>query len=132
VSDADAMLDAMRARLTALRGMAAEVAREAAPQVEAVVRRSAAAGMSVEGKPWPPKRDGSRALPDAASAITAAAVGPSVVVTLKGPYVFHNSADGADRRRILPETGAGVPAALSRVLIDASERVFARRMGGAG
>lgn len=123
------MLDAMSARLTALRGMAAEVAREAAPQVEAVVRRSAAAGTSVEGKAWPPKRDGSRALPDAASAITAAAVGTTVVVTLKGPYVFHNSAAGKDRRRILPETGAGIPPVLARVLAEASARVFARRMG---
>lgn len=120
------MLDAMRARLTAMRGMAAEVAREAAPQVEAVVRRSAAAGTTVEGKPWPPTRAGARALPDAASAVTAAAVGTTIVVSLKGPYVFHNSAAGPDRRRILPEEDGGVPPAIARVLLEASARVFAR------
>lgn len=127
MSEVDAVLDAMRARLTAMRGMAAEVAREAAPQVEAVVRRTAAAGTSVEGKAWPPTRSGARALPDAASAVTAAAVGTTVVISLKGPYVFHNSAAGADRRRILPEEGAGIPAPLAKVLLEASQRVFARR-----
>ncbi|MDQ2782611.1 MAG: hypothetical protein M3Y26_08790 [Actinomycetota bacterium] len=130
MSDADAYLTAMAAQLRGLRDVATEVAREAAPAVEAVIRRSAAAGTSVEGAPWPPKRDGSRALPDAAKNITAASVGTTVIVTLTGPYVFHNSADGPDRRRILPEEGAPLAPALARVVEDASQRVIARRTAG--
>lgn len=131
MSDVYAALDAMQARLRALRGMAVEVAREAAPLVEGVVRASAAAGTTVEGEPWPTRRDGSRALPDAANAVTAAAVGTTIVVSLKGPYVFHNSAEGKDRRRILPEEGRGVPPAIAKVLTKAGETVFARRAAGA-
>lgn len=130
MSQGTAALDAMIRSLRGIRGIANEIAAEAAPLVQGVVRASAAAGRDLNGKPWPPKRDGTRALPDAASAVTAQALGSAVVVTLTGAYVYHDSAEGPDRRRILPDTGAGLPAPISDALTEAATRVFQRRMAG--
>jgi hypothetical protein len=125
-------LDSMIRTLRDLPKVGEEVAHEAAPLLTKLVRDSAAAGRTIEGKPWPPRRDGSRALPNAASAISGVALGSSVVLTLSGPYVYHDAAEGPDRRRILPETGAGIPGPVASVLEHAASNVFRRRTGGRG
>jgi len=129
--DGNAQIDAMIARLRGLRGFVGEAAKEAAPLVEAELRKTAAAGVDPEGKAWPTRRDGSRALERAATAITARAVGEAVVATLVGAYVFHHYAKGADRRRILPDSGAGVPAGVAGACREGARRAFRRLMGGA-
>jgi hypothetical protein len=124
-----AALDVFVARVRRLRELTTEAAKEAAPKVEALVRETAAAGTSVDGRAWPTKRDGGRALPKAAVAITAVARGVAVIVKLTGAYVFHHHSKGKDRRPILPEAGAGLPRRLAAELRAATKEVFRRTMG---
>ncbi len=123
---ADDELAAFASKLRSLKGLAPQAAKEAAPLVEAAIKKTAAAGTDINGTPWPVKRDGARALPNAAGAISAVANGAAVIVTLIGNYVFHNSAKGPDRRRILPDSGAGIPPAIAAVLQRATEQTFRR------
>jgi len=129
MSDGDAALADFAARLRSLKTLPEDVARQAAPLIEEVVKENAAAGVTPDGKPWPTKKDGTRALPNAASAVTAKAVGALVVVKLVGAYVFHQLFKADDRRReILPEGGAGVPPRIAEKLREASRRAFTRAM----
>jgi hypothetical protein len=123
---ADEDLAAYAKRLRGLKGLAPAAAKEAAPLVEAAIKKTAAAGTDIDGKPWPAKRDGTRALPNAASAISAVASGAAVIVSLIGNYVFHNTAKGPDRRRILPDSGAGIPPAIAAALQTATKQAFER------
>ncbi len=123
---ADGDLAAYAAKLRSLKGMAPQAAKEAAPLIEAAIKKTAAAGTDIDGTPWPAKRDGTRALPSAAGAISAVANGAAVIVTLIGNYVFHNAAKGTDRRRILPDTGAGIPPTIAAVLHKATQQAFQR------
>jgi hypothetical protein len=125
---ADEALGRFAARLRGLKQLAPELAKEAAPLVEAAVKATAAAGTTVDGKTWPTKRDGGRALPNAASAVTVAANGAVVIVRLAGAYVFHHRSKGRDQRRILPDAGAGIPKVLTDAIDEAKRRVFARLM----
>jgi hypothetical protein len=124
----DAALSAYATRLRGLKNLARVAAAEAAPAILAAVQKTAAAGTDPEGKPWPPKRDGTQALPNVAGAITAVAKGAVVLVKLTGAYVFHHYAKGKDRRRILPDGGAGIPPQISEAVKTASERAFAKLM----
>jgi hypothetical protein len=128
MSDGDAALAAFAQKLRGLRNMTEGAAQAGAPLVADVVQRTASAGVAPEGQAWPAKRDGGRALPRAASAITAAARGAAIVVTLTGAYVYHHYAKGKDRRRVLPDSGAGVPAAIAAAVREALRRTFERTM----
>ncbi len=119
-------LTAFVAKLRGLKVLAPQAAKEAAPLIEEAIKKTAAAGTTIDGDPWPAKRDGARALPNAAGSISAVANGAAVIVTLAGNYVFHNSAKGPDRRRILPDSGAGIPPAIAAVLQRATEQAFKR------
>jgi hypothetical protein len=120
----------MAARLRRVGTMPAELAREAAPLVEQAVKATAAAGTTPDGEAWAPrKRDGGRALANAASAVSAAAVGASVRVTLTGVEVFHHLGAGVPKRKILPDGGAGVPPKIAEGCLVAARRVWARLMG---
>jgi hypothetical protein len=122
-------LDAFAAKIRRLRDLASNAAKEAAPEVEKLVRETAAAGTDVEGRPWPAKHDGGRALPNAASAVTAVARGVAVILKLSGAYVFHHRSKGKDRRPILPEAGANMPPRLAAVLRAAAAKAFRTAIG---
>lgn len=122
----DAALAAFAASLRAMSGRMADVAREAAPELERVIKTTAAAGTDPNGNPWPSKRDGGRALPNAANAISASANDNVVIVKLTGPYVYHHTSTGKDARRILPDSGAEMPDAIVNALDEARRRVFER------
>lgn len=124
----DAALAAYAQRLRNLKTLAPAAAKEAAPLVGEIVRAEAAAGVDPNGQAWHPKKDGTRALPNAASAITAVAIGVAVIVRLTGAYVFHHYAKGAYRRRILPDSGAGVPPRIADALRTATAEAFRRAM----
>ena len=131
--DGDAALQDMIARCSALEGFAAEVAAEAAPLVEEAARRTARAGTDPEGRPWAPrKKDGGRALANAADHVTAVAVGPRVDIVLTGPEAIHQRGAGKTlpARRVIPDGSAGVPAAITEACATAARTVFQRRMGG--
>lgn len=125
----DAELAAFAQRLRRLGKLAPEAAKAAAPLVEAVAKETAAAGTTPQGEAWPAKRDGGRALPNAASAITAHANGLTVIVKLVGAYFFHHYSKGKDRRRVLPDSGGGIPPKVVAALREATKRTFERLIG---
>lgn len=131
--DGDRDLDAMLARLRGLgKSLPLEAARRAAPLVEAAVKKTAAAGTSPDGKPWPERKKGGRALEHAADHVTAKAVGSSVVVTLAGPDVIHNyGTTRLPKRQVLPDAGAGVPPTIAAALKRGAADAFRSLMGGA-
>lgn len=133
MADGDSALVAFIARMRKLGTLGADAAKLAAPLVERAVKATAAAGTAPDGMPWKPKKDGSRALPNAAAALTVKALGPVVVVTLKGIEVVHNFAkDGRlPRRQILPDGGAGIPKNVAAALEQGAKQAFDNAMGGA-
>ncbi len=109
-------LDRQIARLRALRDANRRAAAIAAPLLLAENKRTAAAGTSAEGTPWPPKKGGGRALPEAAGAISVELRGTVVNLVLRGPYVLHHYGTGhAPRRPILPSRGVDIPPAMRAI-----------------
>lgn len=127
------MLDEMIERCKALGGprMPEEVAREAAPLVEAAVRRTASAGTTPLGIPWRPTKRGGKPLAHASEHVTATARGRFVVVTLACHDVFHHrGGKRLPRRQIIPDA-ASVGHEVKAAALAAARRVFARIMRGA-
>lgn len=125
-------LDQMIAKARALGNLNAEIAKEAAPGVEAAVKKTAAAGTDPYGKAWAEKKAGGRAMPKAADHVTARAAGATIGIKLKGPDVFHNGASGKteERRQVIPDGAGGIPDGVSKAITEAGARVFARIVGG--
>jgi hypothetical protein len=126
-----ATLDSMIERLKRLGSpqMPEDVARRAAPLVEAAIQKTAAAGTTPLGQEWKRTKKGTRPLQHAASRISARATGRLVLVTLTGPDVFHHRGSKRNpRRQVLPD-GASTPKAVYEACIEAARRVF-RELGG--
>ncbi|MDB4996651.1 MAG: uncharacterized protein JWM74_4083 [Myxococcaceae bacterium] len=124
-------LDDMIARMRGLDSFTAEAAKEAAPLVQTSARRTAAAGTTPEGKAWPPKKDGGRALEHAAEHVTAVAVGSAIEVTLTGPDVFHNKGTASvPERRVIPRVGDPIPRTYADAMREGARRAFLRITGG--
>lgn len=115
----------MIAKMRALRGFGLQVARAAAPVVEAAIRATAAAGTDPDGKPWPSKKDGGRALPNAASAVSVKASGLVLRVLLKAPYGFAQTRRRA--RKVIPE--GHIPADVSAKLRKLIESEWKKTVG---
>lgn len=124
-------LDGLIASLRRLKANAGEeIAKESAAGVEEALRANAAAGVDPEGRAWAPRKDGKRALANAASAIFVTAKGAVLELVLRGKYIYHQRGAGVPERRILPDGGAGIPPILLRPIEAAARRVIARAMGG--
>lgn len=121
-------LEAMIAACQALCEIPASAAREAVPLIEAAIKKTAAAGTDPNGKPWAPKKDGSRPMINAASHITAAAAGTVVRVTLKGPDVFHNYGARSTRRQVLPDQESDTPPAIVAAIDEGVARALSKAM----
>jgi hypothetical protein len=133
--DADlARLSELAAKLrTAQDRVAAETAKEAAPEIEKIARATAAAGTTPDGTPWAPTKKGKRALVNAAAAISAVAgglVGDVIVLVLRGPEVFHHLGKGSPVRQILPSRKTGIPAPMKEAIRGAAGRAIRRVLGG--
>lgn len=111
-------------RLERLNERAAEIA---APLLEARLKASATAGTTPDGKAWAPTKRGARAMPGAAKAISVRAIGPTIRVTLEGVEVFHNFGRPGheERRQIIPDNGAAMPAMVREVLDEALAKAWA-------
>lgn len=111
-----------------------ELAREAAPEVsadmEAEFKRQIGAATDPNGKAWEERREGGKALANAAAALTVVPVGTRVIARIKGYIARHNNgtAKGGLVRQILP--GKGLPARLERTVRDAVNRAWKLHMGG--
>lgn len=66
-----------------------DLAEEAADDVERWGKRMAKMGKAPNGAEWPPKKDGSRALPNAEKSITCKARGDKLIITVDIPYAYH-------------------------------------------
>ena len=97
-------LERMIATARSMATLAKDAAPIAARLVGEALRATATAGQAPDGKPWPLKKDGSRALAHAAAAITTQAIGTVIVITLRGAEVFHHfGAQGKPRRQVIPQ-----------------------------
>jgi hypothetical protein len=90
-------------RLRSLSRLDKEVAPAVARELQAWAASNIAAGVGPDGQAWPPKKDGGKALQNAAQALAARAVGTVALLELRAPEVFHHfGAGGKPRRPILP------------------------------
>lgn len=102
-----------------------DLARLAAPAIEAAAKKNVAAGMDPEGKPWKAKKDGSQPLKNAAAHVSATANGTVVELVVEGVEAYHQrfKEDGAHpRRQLIPDEGDPIPPYIA----DALDSVIAQ------
>lgn len=121
----------MIGELAKLDGMAQLTAEEAAPLVEAALKATAAAGVSPEGQPWAPrKKDGGRAMVNAAAHVSARAVGSVVKVALDGVDVFHHYSKSTPRH-VIP-TSSALTGTVKAALLEGARRAIRKLLPSAG
>lgn len=113
-----------------LEQLAERGAAAAAPLVEAEAKKTARAGTDPSGMPWAPKKDGSRALKNAADHVSAHAAGSFVVVELAGVDNWHqDGAQGKEVRRVIPDVE--IPDGYAKALDEGCAKAFDATMKGA-
>lgn len=128
--EGDAALRAFIDKLNGVdEGFLEEVALEAKPLVEAAVRATAAAGTDPYGKPWRVKKDGTRAMPNAAGAVVVEVAGDVLQIKVSGGYAIQNALGGDSRRQVIPSGDRPLPPAIVEALEEALRRVARRRFG---
>lgn len=133
--DADlGQLDELVARLRRIDGASVAIAEAAKDEVLEIARETAASGTTPDGKAWrPTKENRRRALPKAASAISAVVSGATeavITLVLSGVYVFHHGAKAKNQRQILFDPKKGVPPKMRDAIARAAARVIQREIGG--
>lgn len=125
------MVDALNEAIATLRGLGeipTRAAAIAAPLLEAAAKKQAASGIDPSGRPWAPrKKDGGRALANAAEAVRAEVTGDVVEIVVDGPEYFHQTAKegGAmPRRQIIPDVGDPLPPTYQAALDEAADEAF--------
>jgi len=106
-----------------------ELARLAAPVIEAAAKKNVAAGLDPEGKPWKAKKDGSQALKNAADHVSATASGTVVELVVEGVETYHQrfKEDGAHpRRQLIPDEGDPIPSYIADALDSVLEQARPR------
>lgn len=122
-------LDRLIASLRGARGFLVRAAPAVAKAVEAELRATAAAGTTPDGAAWAPKKDGGRALANAAAAISVRAVGTVILARLRFPEsIHHKGTKRLPKRQILPEgeLPANVAEAIKRTLVREWEQAVRR------
>jgi hypothetical protein len=128
----DAELDRMIAKVRKIGEMPQDLALELSQVILADVKRTAAAGTTHEGKPWPSTKEGGQALVHSPDHLTARILGTVVQIVLTGVDVIHNrGTKRMPRRRILPDAGAGLPARVAELAKKTAGAAFAKIVGGA-
>lgn len=120
-------------RVGAVESLANRVAPLAARKISAVIKANCDAGQDPYGKPWPArKKDGGRALRNAADAVRVAALDKTVVMAVTGKEAIHDlgQAKGGIQRTILPEAGKPLPQNIRDAVHDSFEHVFSDIMEG--
>lgn len=129
MSQSDAALTDFIARVRTMGATVQDAAaREAAPLVSAEARRTAAAGTDPYGAPWRPKKDGTRAIPDAAAAVDAKAKGSVVVITVRRGAAIQNALSESVGRKVIPDATRPLPAGIAAALQEGARRAFRKSM----
>ncbi len=126
-------LDEMIASFRNLETLEARTAALAAPLLEKASKEQVAKGLTPEGTPWAPKKDGSRALVNAAEHVHAETSGETVTLVVDGPEFFHQTVkEGGTlpRRKLIPGVGDALPPHLRAALDTAGARAFSEITGG--
>lgn len=127
--DADEALVELIARVKGFgKDATKDAAAEAAPLVEQAMKATAGAGTDPYGNTWEAKRDGSPALKNAASGVTATAKGSRVVIKVSGAYAIQNNLK-AHQRRGIPTKERPLPSAIVEALAEGARRAWAKEMG---
>ena len=109
-------------------------AKIAAPKLDALVKAQVAAGVDPSGKPWRLKKDGDRALVNAARAVRAEADGEYIYLVVEGPEYWHQvaKADGSlPQRKMIPEDGDELSEEMMKILDESVDEALARLLGAA-
>lgn len=129
-------MDAMVAKLRAMRGMVTRSAPGVAQALDAELRRNITAGVGPDGTPWKPTLDGRTPLANAGKALSTRAVGTVVLAKLEGVEARHHlgAIRGSSKARwlarpILPNRK--IPAPVDGAIRTVLQREFAGTMGGA-
>jgi hypothetical protein len=129
--DGDAVLAAHIAKLRRYGAVGPRAAALGAPRVLQAIQRTAKAGTTPEGVPWPPRKDGGRPLEHAAEHLSVRVDGSTIVLTLTGPDVIHNFGDNRNpKRQILPDAGAELPSVVLEAMRKAAIDAFNETMRG--
>ena len=129
--DGSSAMHDMIESLARLATLPEDAARLAAPIIEGVAKASASAGITPDGTAWAPKKEGGRALVNAAAAITVKAFGTVVQVKLEGINVLQNY--GTHRipaREIIPSRRNEMPDSYASAIQESATIAFKAAMGG--
>jgi hypothetical protein len=147
-------LESFIAGVETLGKMNQDVAKAAVEPVLEAARATASAGTTPTGEPWAPTKEGGRALPNAAGAITGAAKGTRIDIKIPPPLVYHQFGAGgssqtkeakrararaaksgttskfhAPQRQIIPNQGEPIPEPMKAAIAETAERVFEKAVG---
>lgn len=152
-------LEAFARRVESMRTLNEDAAKAAAPLVLEALQETARAGTDPYGVPWPPKKDGGKALAGAADAIEISTKGPQVIARIGPPEGYHHWGAGgtsqskravaqraaakrrhkaggtssrfhAPPRPILPK--AEIPPRVNEAMVEGASRAFDRAMSKGG
>jgi len=153
-----AELEAFIAGVESLRRLNERTAKAAEADILAEVRKTAAAGQTPSGDPWPPLADGGKPLAGAAKAISSSVKGARIDLKIGPPWVYHHHGAGgssqtkeakrhrqraaarhakggtkskfhAPKRQIIPDPGDPIPPPMKAAIVDAATRVFEKAVG---
>jgi hypothetical protein len=132
--DGFADLDAMIRRVRSLGGgeFLNRAAAAAAPLVQEAAKATAAAGTTPTGEAWAPrKKDGGRAMANAAGAVRAYALGAIITIALSGVEVYHHLSK-SHPRKVIPDAGGDtIPTTIADAIERGAVRAWSRAMGRA-
>lgn len=126
-------LEQMIARMKQLGSFNERAAELAAPLMQDAAREAANAGVDPNGKPWPAKKDGTRALEHAADHVRAESHGDRVDLIVDGPEFWHQTIkEGGPhpQRKLIPSVGDALPPALKAAADEGAARAFAEMTRG--
>jgi hypothetical protein len=122
-------LDAMLAKLGKLAQSGVEgAARACTPHVQAEAKRTAAAGTDPYGEPWHARKDGQRAIPEAASAVTCVARGNIIQIRVVRGAAIQNFLSEKNRRQVIPRSDRPLPEGIVGALNRGLREFFAEAM----
>lgn len=123
MADGTAVLQSMIAKLRKLGDMPEETAADLAPELKRELVSNIQSGVEPDGTPWKPTQEGHIPLQGAAANLGVAAIGPKVIVALRGIHASHHYGHvrGGIARPMLPSSE------LPQKIVDLVTRVAERR-----